>query len=152
MPRTWRLCKTKWAGTAFSGNGAAQFPGRWNSAGQKIIYTASSQALAALEMLAHVEDRSYLRRAQFVIIPVDIPDALVQIPKRLPSGWAHSPPLRASQKLGDRFIATALMPVLRVPSAVVPEEFNYLLNPLHADFSKITVGRPERFRFDPRLI
>lgn len=152
MPRAWRLCKAKWAPTAFSGNGAAEFPGRWNSLGQKVVYVASSQALAALEMLAHVEDRSYLRRAQFVVIAVDIPDALVQIPKRLPSGWAHSPPLRVSQKLGDRFLAAASMPALRVPSAVVPEEFNYLLNPLHREFSQLVLGRPEKFRFDPRLI
>lgn len=152
MPRVWRLCKAKWAATALSGVGAAEFPGRWNTGGQKIVYTASSQALAALEMLAHVEDGGYLRRAHFVIISVDIPEALVQIPKRLPARWSALPPNRASRKFGDRFLTAALLPAMRVPSAVVPDEFNYLLNPLHPGFDKFEIGKPERFRFDPRLL
>ncbi len=152
MPRVWRLCKSKWAATALSGIGAAEFPGRWNSEGQKIVYTASSQALAALEMLAHVEDRSYLRLAQFVMIAVIIPDPLVQVPKRIPSGWAALPLPSSSQRFGDRFLTAALSPAMRVPSAVVPNEFNYLLNPLHPDFGEFEIGKPERFRFDPRLL
>lgn len=152
MPRVWRLCKSKWAATAFSGVGAAEFPGRWNSGGEKIVYTASSQALAALEMLAHVEDRSYLRRAQFVIISVDIPEASIQLPKRLPARWSAIPPTRTSQKFGDRFLAAAFLPAMRVPSAMVPDEFNYLLNPLHPGFDEFEIGKPERFRFDPRLV
>ena len=152
MPRVWRLCKSKWAATALSGIGAAEFPGRWNSGGQKIVYTASSQALAALEMLAHVEDRSYLRRAQFVIISVDIPEALIQVPKRLPARWATIPPTRSSQKFGDRFLSSALLPAMRVPSAIVPDEYNYLLNPLHPGFDEFIIGKSERFRFDSRLL
>jgi len=152
MPRVWRLCKSKWAATALSGVGAAEFPGRWNTGGQKIVYTAGSQALAALEMLAHVEDRSYLRRAQYVIISVDIPENLVQVPKRLPARWATIPVLRSSQKFGDRFLAAAALPAMRVPSAIVPDEFNYLLNPLHPGFDEFVIGKPERFRFDSRLL
>lgn len=119
--------------------------------GEKLVYTASSQALAALEMLAHVEDRGYLRHALFAMIPVDIPEELIELPKRLPARWGQTPPRRPSQLFGDRFIAAAQFPALRVPSVVVPEEFNYLLNPAHPQFDQIIVGRSERFRFDPRL-
>jgi RES domain-containing protein len=149
--RAWRICKDRWAETAFSGTGAAEFPGRWNSVGSKMVYASSSQALAALELLAHVEDRSYLRRARFSMIGVEIPEELVLTPKRFPAGWQRIPPGDSSRSFGDRFLRLQTFAVMRVPSAVVPEEYNFLINPLHKDFRLLRIGRPERFQFDARL-
>jgi len=148
----WRLCMTRWVKTAFTGAGAAENPGRWNSLGTRIVYCAESRALAALEILAHVEDRADLAKAKFSVIPVEVVEDLIQKVPQLPQDWRRSPPDESTRLIGDRFVETAMHPVLKVPSAVVPGEFNYLINPAHPAFQSLKIGKAEAFCFDQRVV
>jgi RES domain-containing protein len=76
----------------------------------------------------------------------------VQILSDLPGGWNSEPPTSVSQSIGDAWVQSATHPVLSVPSAIVPEERNYLLNPVHSDFSRIVIERPAAYRIDQRLL
>jgi len=152
MTTAWRICQSRWATTAFSGAGAAEFAGRWNSPGRKAVYCASTRALAAMEILANVEEKSILRKASFVAIAVDIPEDLVFLPKTLPGDWRRTPVAPGPRKFGDKFLDRGRYPAMRVPSVVILGEFNFVLNPLHARFADLKIGHPEIFRFDPRVI
>lgn len=150
MLTAWRIVKAKHVSRAFDGEGARRFGGRWNSVGIPMVYTAGSQALAALEMLVHLEFSDLLRHYRLISVTFD--DSIVKSldPKKLPSNWKRRPTPSAVRSIGDSWIQSAESVVLKVPSVVVPEEYNYLLNSLNHDFSKITIGRPQSFRFDPR--
>lgn len=152
MATAWRICQVQWATTAFSGAGAAEFAGRWNSPGRKMVYCAATRALAAMEILANVEEKSMLRKARFVAIAVDIPEALVFLPKTLPGDWRRTPVTPGPRKFGDKFLDGGRYPAMRVPSVVILGEFNFLLNPLQAGFVDLKIGRPEIFQFDPRVL
>ena len=148
--RVWRLCKR--AHSAFDGEGARLAGGRWNRRGTRMIYTSGSLSLAALEILVHCEPS--LLPADLVAIPADIPASIAVEPideSRLPSDWHRMPPPDALAELGSGWLAAARSPVLSVPSAVVPRERNYLLNPEHPEFERIVRGRGEAFSLDPRL-
>ena len=147
----WRLCAAQFASTAFSGEGAREFGGRWSPPGLPVVYCAESRALAVLEILAQAEDRRRLAILPWVLISAEIPDALVEKPSRYPPSWRDYPHSGEIQGFGAEWAKAQRAPVLRVPSAVVPGEFNYLLNPQHPDFKKIRLGAPERFSFDGRL-
>ena len=148
----WRICKKRLARTAFSGLGARLYGGRWNSPGTAVVYLSQSQSLAALEILVHLEMADALRHYQ--ACPVTFDDALVTAinPATLPKTWRKDPPPRALQKLGDAWAAAGTSAVLAVPSAIVPAERNYLLNPAHPDMKRVRIGRPQPFRFDRRLL
>jgi len=90
---------------------------------------------------------------KFYRIPVHIlPDLIIDLPlDKLPGDWNSRPVSPAIKALGDRRIMEKNSVALKVPSVVVPEEYNYLVNPNHPNFSKITIGSPIRYRFDPRL-
>lgn len=148
----WRIVKSKHAAGAFTGNGAKQSGGRWNSPGRAVVYTAGSASLAMLELLVHLQADELLK--YYVLFPVAFDERWVMtLPLRsLPRLWRRSPPPRAVQALGDRWIAGARSAVLRVPSAIVAGECNYLLNPAHADMGRIRIGPKQPIRFDRRLI
>lgn len=147
----WRIVKRRFARQAFTGEGARRFGGRWNSPGQAVVYTADSQALAALEILVHLDSENLLRK--YVAIPVTIGEDLISIPDiaKLPKNWKAFPAPRATRILGDQWVFSRESAVLRVPSVVIPDESNYLLNPLHEDFKKLIIGAPKLFRYDWRL-
>ena len=147
----WRICQRTHARRPRDGEGPFRFGGRWNSPGTRVVYLASSRALAALAILVHVEDGHELLAARYVAIPVSFSEKLVERPRRLPPRWSDDPPPRAAAQLGDRWAAERRTAALRIPSAVVPGEDNYLLNPLHPDASRVRVGRAVSFAFDPRL-
>jgi RES domain-containing protein len=147
----WRLSKEHWAKDAFSGTGAAEFPGRWNSAGMGVVYCADTLSLAALEALVHVEDKTILSHARFVAFEVRVPESLVYKPAALPTGWNQTPVGRSVREFGDTFLADRRAPVMRVQSAVIPGGMIYPINPLHPNFARITIGSPIPFRFDQRL-
>jgi RES domain-containing protein len=116
------------------------------------VYTSASLALAVLEVLVHLE-RPELP-GDLVAIPADIPDTITiarVAMSDLPANWRRYPAPEALGDLGMRWARQGGAPVLAVPSAVILQEPNYLLNPLHSDFKRIRVGKPEAFRFDPRL-
>lgn len=147
----WRICKAKWAATAFSGLGAAENPGRWNTQGRKAVYCAESRSLAMLEILAHVGNKRHLRRAKFVAIPVTIPDALIATVPHLPRNWRAIPPSPATRKLGDRLLTATGHPALKVPSAIIPGEFCFVLAPDHPAFGSIAIGAPIPADFNDRI-
>ena len=148
----WRIYKPRHASTAFTGEGARLFGGRFNSKGTAVVYTAGTASLAAMEMLVHLQATDLL--AEYRICPVEFDDALVRTLDRvdLPRSWRRSPPPTSVRAIGDAWVAGAGSVVLKVPSAVVDLEHNYLLNPGHPDFRRVAVGKPRRFLFDPRLI
>lgn len=117
-----------------------------------MVYVAGTRSLATLEILVHIEDASALE-GHYSIIPIEIPERLILQASvdELPKGW-HSPePLMETQHFGDIWVSEARSAVLKVPSAVTTEEWNYLLNPAHPEFSAITIGPAVLFRMDPRL-
>ena len=148
---TWRIVESSYKNKAFSGDGARLFGGRWNSKGFAVIYTAGSLALASIEMVVNLPSPKLLEA--FVGIPVTFDAELVESlpPDQYPRNWLHRPISIETRAIGDRWIKQRRSPVLKVPSVVVPEEFNYPINPAHPDFARIEIGRPVIYRFDPRL-
>lgn len=116
------------------------------------MYVASTRSLAALEMAVHL-DRSTLL-ASFVLIPCHFDERLVTAVDRtrLPAHWRRDPPPPELAAVGDVWVKQARSAVLAVPSAVIDEETNFLLNPAQPDFSRIRIGDPQEFEFDQRLI
>jgi len=146
----WRLTKAKYASTAFDGEGARLYGGRWNSPGRAVVYAAGSLALAALEILVHVRSREELRG--YVKFRLEFPEELVStVDDELPVDWQQGRAPDSTRKVGDRWLEAGDTPILRVPSVVIPEEWNYLLNPQHPHFGKIELGPPTPFAFDTRL-
>lgn len=151
--RAYRLTKSTRISTAFDGEGAWRYGGRWNSPGVRIVYTSGTLSLAMLEIMVHLEDYSVLCK-DYSYIAIEIPMGLISAvdPKDLPARWDSAPPGMASQNVGDAWVLEQRSAVLSVPTVLVPEERNYLLNPQHPDFSKIVIGKPQRLCFDPRFI
>lgn len=148
----WRIVKRRLAKDAFSGEGARLYGGRWNSPGVSVVYAAQSQSLAALELLVHLETSDLLY--EYVVIEARFDaDLVIRVPKSdLPIDWRASPPPASTRKIGDAWIAEEPSPVLELPSAVIPSENIFLLNPQRSVFAKIEIGSPVDFEFDPRLI
>lgn len=150
MPTVWRILTARFAATAFSGEGARLYGGRWNRKGVPVVYTAGSQSLAMLEML--VQDEPL--RARYMIIPAQIPPDLTigrVSPEQLPPDWRDPAALETLRALGTAWATALTAPVLAVPSVVVPTETNYLLNPRHPDFVRIAVGEAQELITDLRL-
>jgi RES domain-containing protein len=144
----YRITLKKWSKTLK----ASGFPGRWNSKGLFVIYTSSSRALASLENLVHRSGEGLNK--EFRTLEFEIPNNLkVQEIKQsqLSKNWFNYENYSESQKLGNKWIEESKYPVLKVPSAIVKMEHNYLINPNHEQFQKIRIKTIEEFRFDPRL-
>lgn len=151
MLSVWRLTTARFAKSAFAGDGARLYGGRWNRKGVPLVYTAATQSLAMLEML--VQDEPL--RARYVMIEARIPSS-VKIERLkaedLPPDWRSITAREQLRTIGTDWATKRTAAVLAVPSAVIPAESNYLLNPLHRDFRRIRVGNPQRFETDLRLI
>jgi len=150
--RAWRVVKGKYGGEALSGEGALKYGGRWNSIGTPIVYTSESLSLATLEILTGGISIPFLHK--YVKIPVDFDKSLIEsfAVAALPKEWINYPPSIKTQKIGDKWVKESRSVVLKVPSVVIREEFNYLINPVHPDFKKISIGKTEVFSFDARLL
>ena len=151
MLTVWRLLTARFAQSAFSGEGARLYGGRWNRKGMPMVYTAGSQSLAMLEML--VQDEPL--RARYVMVPATLPRNLKidrVTPDQLPADWRHLGARKQLQAIGIDWAKRGSSSVLAVPSVVIPTETNYLLNPLHPSFARIVIGKPEEFVTDLRLI
>ena len=148
----WRIVQPRRVKMAFDGEGARLYGGRWNHTGTSVIYTASSMSLAVLEMLVHLHAPELLKR--YVTISIEFDDSLcIRLdPKSLPRNWRNNPALIATRDIGTDWISKSGSAVLAVPSAVVPAEWNFLLNPKHPDFGKVAIGNPQPFKYDPRLL
>lgn len=151
MLTVWRLVTARFSDTAFSGEGARLYGGRWNLKGVPVIYTSATQSLAMLEML--VQDEPL--RARYVMIPATLPKGMKVerlVPEQLPTDWRSLAARQQLQALGSDWARRRSSAVLAVPSAVIPSETNYLLNPLHPSFAKLEIGKPQDFVTDLRLI
>jgi RES domain-containing protein len=148
----YRICKAKYKKTAFSGEGGLKSAGRWHHKGQPIIYAAATLSLAAIELFVHLGRAD--SKIALVNIAAEIPDG-VQMdaidPESLPKNWNAFPSINATMDLGTAWCASLRSAVLRVPSAIVPGEFNYLLNPQHPDFTKIKIVASDPFSFDSKM-
>lgn len=116
-----------------------------------MVYVAESQSLAVLEVLVHLDAPALLGKYVFIGVDFDASLAIDLDRSSLPKNWQSDPVPESVQAIGDRWVLSGDSAVLRVPSVLVPEESNFLLNPRHPDFGRISVSRPQAFRFDPRL-
>ena len=153
--RVFRIERKKYLDSTLSGVGAAMSAGfRWNSQNTRMVYTAESRALALLEIFVHLDLNEDLPADRY-IIEIEIPDEvsiLTLDTNDLPYNWFTSPPLVNTQYIGDDFVFQQVGAVLKVPSAIVKDEYNYLINPLHSDSQKIKVIEAKCFEFVNRLL
>jgi len=148
----WRIVPEDQAATAFDGEGARLYGGRWNSVGVAMVYASQHKSLAALEVRVHIDTTKKLKR--YKSFGFQFEEALMEVfrASALPEDWQQEPPPPSLQQLGDAWVQAATSPILAVPSVILPDELNYLLNPKHAHFAKIKIGKPTDFAFDPRLL
>jgi len=149
---SWRITKKQYQFQAFSGQGAKEFGGRWNPPGTASIYASDSLALAILELLVHLDD--YDDISNYVAIPIQFDDSKITIwpIDSLPKNWDDHPIPAATQRLGQQWFTSSQSAILRVPSAVVPQQYNYVLNPLHPDFASLSTGAALKNPIDVRLL
>ena len=144
----YRVVKEKYLASAFDGEGARLYGGRWNSKGVSVVYTSDSLALCSLEIFVHLP--SYKLLADYIYMTVVFDSELVT-KAVLIDGWNERPISKVSQAIGDRWIKEGRSPVLSVPSVIMPDGYNYLINTNHPDFKKIKIGKPQPLTFDPRF-
>jgi len=153
MPRVYRLTLEKHArdpDDLLSGEGARLYGGRWNHKGTAVVYAASHVSLAVLEALVHSETLP----KNMVLVAYDVPDvppAGERAPASLPGDWAAYPFSKATQDIGTEWVRGRAELALRVPSAIVPHEMNWLLNPRHSAIAKVKAMVLGPFSFDGRL-
>jgi RES domain-containing protein len=146
---TYRICNLSFKDD-ISGNGAKQYGSRWNSIGTPMLYLAGSISLAWLEMLVHLQHND--KSTDFALLYVSIPpNAGIQELQtgKLKQNWQSD--AGYTQFIGDEFVRSKQKLILRVPSVLVEEEANYLVNPLHPDFKKTEIVKTKIFQFDHRL-
>lgn len=150
--RIWCLVHQRWQHAAFDGEGSYRFGGRWTPKGERCVYTAGSSALALLEVLVHMEKRHLGATHRF--FAATLPEGLTihRIAQdNLPEAWSDTPAPLSLHEIGARWVVDGKAAVLQVPSAIVPGEDNYLLNPVHPDFPRIAISEPIPFALDRRL-
>lgn len=143
----YRLSLRQYRSRAFAGDGARRAGGRWNPRGFPAVYCSSALSLAALEFLAHLG--SPQDAPELVYFAVEFSEHHVATAE-LPRNWRRLK-LIQTRALGRKWLESGSSPVLRVPSFIVPSEYNYVLNPLHPGFGKLQISRPKSFNLDPRL-
>jgi len=147
----YRLCRKVHAGD-LSGRGAELNGGRWNGKGMAVVYTSASRALCLVEIMVHIP--AGIIPKDYYLVSISIPDntRIITIdPKDLADNWSKNPVPAYTQKIGNAFITGQEALVLKVPSAIVKDEWNYLINPSHKDFKKVKIMGTEVFSFDGRL-
>lgn len=153
----WRIAADtpRYTADQLTGVGAAAVSGRWNERGVAMVYAAQSRALACLETLVHL-DGTELPFNRY-LVRIDIPDAIWaaaprHTPDSLPVGWDAEPTGMVSIAIGTAWARQAETCLLRIPSVIVPEEENILINPAHPDAARISAQKMRRWLYDPRLI
>lgn len=151
MPIAWRIVKTSHASGALSGEGARLYGARWTSRGRPAVYASESIALATLEILVHTASPALL--AAYSLFRIEIPDTLITTldEEALPDNWRDYPAPAALRRIGDDWLDRAPTPVLRVPSVIIPEEYNYVIDPGHVAFGRLTVRLVREHVLDGRL-
>jgi RES domain-containing protein len=152
MASGWRIVLASEAAHAFSGEGPRRYGGRWNSPGTAVIYVSEHQSTAALEVIAHNQPLS--ADLKYRAFRLEWPGALTELlPQgRLPANWRISPPALETMLIGDRWVREKRSAILAVPSAISPDDRNFLLNPEHPASKRIRIAPPIDYEFDPRLL
>jgi RES domain-containing protein len=148
----WKIVKERRRADAFTGEGARLAGGRWNERGTPVVYASESLSLSALETLVHVQ-KAHMHIA-YISFRIEVPDGVrvEEFPRtRLPANWRKEPPPKETMGIGTRWAKDRSTVVLKVPSVIIPQEHNYVLNPLHPDFRKIVKSETGPFGFDPRM-
>lgn len=144
----YRITKVIYADRLVASGGAA----RWNERGQFVIYTAATRALACLENVVHRSGEGLLD--PFRVMVIEVPDELtidtISI-DTLPTDWFDFSQYDTCQQIGGAWLRNGQSGILRVPSAIISNEYNCLLNPAHPDFPRIRLHHTEPFTFDPRI-
>jgi RES domain-containing protein len=152
--KVYRIEREKYLNTTLQGVGAALTEGyRWNSLNTFLVYTSESRALATLEVSVHLDFSEDLPNDR-LYVEIEIPDEIeiLELPiDQLPENWDAKPPIIETQFIGDDFVTQKYAAVLKVPSAIVPPESNYLINPNHPDSANIKVISTQRIQFDHRF-
>ena len=152
MSLVYRVLRAAYARTAFDGEGAYRYGGRWSSPGTRLCYTSEHQSLAMLEYFVHLDQDD--SPDDLVLAVAEVPDDLARVhveASRLPPNWRNpaSPPELA--RFGDEFARLGKGCLLLVPSVLAPSENNCLINPAHPDSKKIAVRATEAINYDPRM-
>ena len=152
MPCAWRIVRAARVNSAFTGEGARVYGGRWNTRGTAVIYVSEHESLAALELFVHLapltpEDRYRSFRLEWE-------DKLTEYfpVKSLPPDWNAEPPTFQTMQIGDEWVRAGKSVALAVPSVLSTSEMNFLLNFRHPDFKRIKISQPVEYRFDSRLL
>ena len=132
-----------------NGEGAYRVGGRWNSKGVRMVYTSTSIALASLEVLVHTDGIPIPNG--MILLTFEVPSKSIQHLEKPPFNWNEIPPQGAAKIVGDDFIKSNKVLGLKVPSAIIPEEYNLLINPLHVHIGKIEIVSQRDYAFDGRL-
>jgi RES domain-containing protein len=152
--KVFRIEREKYIESTLEGIGAAFTEGfRWNSLNTYLVYTAETRALATLEVSVHLDFSEDLPTDRYYI-EIEIPDDILILELNindLPSNWDSKPPILETQFIGDDFVKGNSAAVLKVPSSIVPQEYNYLINPKHPETKRIKVVSKEVVQFDKRL-
>jgi RES domain-containing protein len=153
VPGAWRVEKAEHAAVTTKGVGAFNVGGRWNRPGRYAIYAAENLSLALLEILVHAPDPEQRKRPRVRFRLTLAPEAIEEILlDRLPRNFGPTTPFALTQDIGDPWLEAQKFVALKVPSAIVPVEFNYVLNPLHPDFtSAVKWEKPAALLLDARL-
>jgi RES domain-containing protein len=152
MAAGWRIILASEASTAFAGEGARRYGGRWNSPGVRVVYVSEHQCTAALEVFANRVP--FILEEKYKAFHLEWPDALTELfpTRKLPPNWRLHPPPAETREIGDQWIRERRSAVLALPSVISPADTNSLLNPEHADFKRIRIASPIDFDFDPPLL
>ncbi len=152
MTRVYRILRKPFSKNPLGGEGAYLFGGRWSSPGTRLAYTSEHLSLAMLEYFVHIDPDDSPK--DLLVVAADIPANVSRTSistNQLPTNWRQSPAPPALARWGDKFVHEGRAAILIVPSALAPAESNWLINPRHADCSRIRVHRPEAFRYDARF-
>lgn len=150
MIRVYRISACKYVDGA-PGEGAFLAGGRWNSKGTRLVYTSENSSLSMLEALAHI---TMINTVQpFCMQIFDMPDSIIEVDiTTLPEGWQQSPPPDFLKRTGDLFVKENKALALKVPSVIMPDSSNYLINPAHPLFKNIKRVAIRNIAFDQRLV
>lgn len=152
MTRVSRILRKRYAKAAFDGEGAYRYGGRWSSPGVRLVYTSEHLSLAMIEYFVHLDRDD--PPPDLVVAAADVPDDVSRVyvaAAKLPGTWRQTPVPVELAAIGDRFARRRSEAILVVPSALAPDEFNWLLNPDHPDFRRVRIHPPEPFSYDARF-
>ena len=152
MTRVYRILRRRYAKTPFDGEGAHRYGGRWSSPGIRLAYASAHLSLAMIEYFVHLDRDD--PPPDLVVAAADVPDDVSRTsvnPGSLPGNWRESPAPVDLAAIGDRFARRRRDAILIAPSALAPDEANWLLNPDHPDFRRVRIHPLEPFAYDARF-